>query len=177
MFTQLALSARPCCGNGCRHCPYGHYQVQGRPRVNIPARSCLMMPRAASSAAVAGDAGAWAAGGVGVVELRPGWREHAALLSPPPPAGPSSCCELLVYDLSMRAGASRMEVLADLDRAMEASHGSGRPLAVLVGEGGGGGGAGAGAAVTQWRALAGGGWETGDAQGVVRARLMALLAE
>jgi len=29
VFTQAYLKRRPCCGNGCRHCPYGH--------VNVPA--------------------------------------------------------------------------------------------------------------------------------------------
>jgi len=27
VFTQLYLKRRPCCGNGCRHCPYGHKNV------------------------------------------------------------------------------------------------------------------------------------------------------
>ena len=32
VFTQLYLQRRPCCGNGCRHCPHGHKNVpnQGR---------------------------------------------------------------------------------------------------------------------------------------------------
>ena len=29
VFTQAYLKRRPCCGNGCRHCPWGH--------VNVPA--------------------------------------------------------------------------------------------------------------------------------------------
>ncbi len=28
VFTQVYLKRRPCCGNGCRHCPYGHVNVQ-----------------------------------------------------------------------------------------------------------------------------------------------------
>ena len=28
----LYLRRRPCCGNGCRHCPHGH--------VNVPKRAC-----------------------------------------------------------------------------------------------------------------------------------------
>lgn len=34
VFTSAALAARgSCCGSGCRHCPYGHFAVQGsRPR-------------------------------------------------------------------------------------------------------------------------------------------------
>lgn len=31
VFTALALGRRPCCGNGCRHCPYDHVNV-GRKR-------------------------------------------------------------------------------------------------------------------------------------------------
>jgi len=27
VFTQAYLKRRPCCGNGCRHCPYGHINV------------------------------------------------------------------------------------------------------------------------------------------------------
>ena len=27
VFTQAYLKRRPCCGNGCRHCPYGHVNV------------------------------------------------------------------------------------------------------------------------------------------------------
>ena len=27
VFTQTYLKRRPCCGNGCRHCPYGHANV------------------------------------------------------------------------------------------------------------------------------------------------------
>jgi hypothetical protein len=27
VFSQLYLKRRPCCGNGCRHCPYGHVNV------------------------------------------------------------------------------------------------------------------------------------------------------
>ena len=32
VFTSLYLRRRPCCGNGCRHCPHGH--------VNVPKRAC-----------------------------------------------------------------------------------------------------------------------------------------
>jgi len=28
VFTAAFLRKRPCCGNGCRHCPYGHINVQ-----------------------------------------------------------------------------------------------------------------------------------------------------
>jgi hypothetical protein len=28
VFSRLYLARRPCCGNGCRHCPYGHVNVQ-----------------------------------------------------------------------------------------------------------------------------------------------------
>ena len=30
VFTQVYLKRRPCCGNGCRHCPYGHKNVPNR---------------------------------------------------------------------------------------------------------------------------------------------------
>ena len=30
VFTQLYLKKRECCGNGCRHCPYGHINVPGK---------------------------------------------------------------------------------------------------------------------------------------------------
>ena len=30
VFTQAYLKRRPCCGNSCRHCPWGHVNVPGR---------------------------------------------------------------------------------------------------------------------------------------------------
>ena len=30
VFTQAYLRRRPCCGNGCRHCPWGHANVPAR---------------------------------------------------------------------------------------------------------------------------------------------------
>ena len=35
VFTAACLKRRPCCGNGCRHCPWGHknVKVQGEKRV------------------------------------------------------------------------------------------------------------------------------------------------
>ncbi|KAK3251737.1 hypothetical protein CYMTET_38932 [Cymbomonas tetramitiformis] len=30
VFTSLSLEQRPCCGNRCRHCPYGHENVPKR---------------------------------------------------------------------------------------------------------------------------------------------------
>eukprot|EP00238_Polyblepharides_amylifera_P000359 CAMPEP_0196573630 /NCGR_PEP_ID=MMETSP1081-20130531/3503_1 /TAXON_ID=36882 /ORGANISM="Pyramimonas amylifera, Strain CCMP720" /LENGTH=116 /DNA_ID=CAMNT_0041891409 /DNA_START=164 /DNA_END=514 /DNA_ORIENTATION=+ len=27
VFTEIFLRGRPCCGNKCRHCPYGHVNV------------------------------------------------------------------------------------------------------------------------------------------------------
>ena len=30
VFTSAYLKRRPCCGNGCRHCPWGHVNVPGR---------------------------------------------------------------------------------------------------------------------------------------------------
>ena len=30
VFTALQLKTRPCCGHGCRHCPYGHVNVPKR---------------------------------------------------------------------------------------------------------------------------------------------------
>jgi hypothetical protein len=30
VFTQAYLKRRPCCGNGCRHCPWGHINVPGK---------------------------------------------------------------------------------------------------------------------------------------------------
>ena len=32
VFTHAYLKRRPCCGNGCRHCPWGHVNVP-RPRI------------------------------------------------------------------------------------------------------------------------------------------------
>lgn len=32
VFTQAYLKRRPCCGNGCRHCPWGHVNVPGKPK-------------------------------------------------------------------------------------------------------------------------------------------------
>mgnify|MGYP001988583887 CR=1 FL=1 len=29
VFTAAYLKRRPCCGNGCRHCPWGHANVPG----------------------------------------------------------------------------------------------------------------------------------------------------
>ena len=43
VFTQAYLKRRPCCGNGCRHCPWGH--------VNVPAHRRRGGARAASSMA------------------------------------------------------------------------------------------------------------------------------
>ena len=30
VFTTAYLKRRPCCGNGCRHCPWGHVNVPGK---------------------------------------------------------------------------------------------------------------------------------------------------
>jgi len=30
VFTQIYLKRKPCCGNGCRHCPHGHVNVPGK---------------------------------------------------------------------------------------------------------------------------------------------------
>jgi len=30
VFSQIYLKRRPCCGNGCRHCPHGHINVPGK---------------------------------------------------------------------------------------------------------------------------------------------------
>jgi hypothetical protein len=29
VFSSVYLKRRPCCGNGCRHCPFGHSNVPG----------------------------------------------------------------------------------------------------------------------------------------------------
>jgi hypothetical protein len=29
VFSHIYLKRKPCCGNGCRHCPYGHINVPG----------------------------------------------------------------------------------------------------------------------------------------------------
>lgn len=35
VFTELHMLQRGyCCGSGCRHCPFGHFNLQGRPRQN-----------------------------------------------------------------------------------------------------------------------------------------------
>jgi hypothetical protein len=33
VFGQLYLKRRPCCGNGCRHCPHGYINVPGKQKV------------------------------------------------------------------------------------------------------------------------------------------------
>lgn len=47
VFTQLFMIERGwCCGNGCRHCPYGHQNVEpGRKKdlsspINVPGTAC-----------------------------------------------------------------------------------------------------------------------------------------
>mmetsp|Transcript_37409 Transcript_37409/g.62978 ORF Transcript_37409/g.62978 Transcript_37409/m.62978 type:complete len:107 (+) Transcript_37409:323-643(+) len=35
VFTEVALRKRPCCGNRCRHCPYGHVNVPKLRKKNI----------------------------------------------------------------------------------------------------------------------------------------------
>lgn len=30
VFSQVYLKRKPCCGNACRHCPYGHINVPGK---------------------------------------------------------------------------------------------------------------------------------------------------
>lgn len=35
VFTQAYLKRRPCCGNGCRHCPWGHVNVPGRKKATL----------------------------------------------------------------------------------------------------------------------------------------------
>lgn len=40
-FTKIFLERRECCGNGCRHCPWGH--------VNVPKKVTSVQQRAASS--------------------------------------------------------------------------------------------------------------------------------
>ncbi|KAG2439567.1 hypothetical protein HXX76_004920 [Chlamydomonas incerta] len=63
VFTAAALAKRKsCCANRCRHCPFGHYKVQGpRPRVNRLTQPALLQPspgtrRAAAASAVRGSA-------------------------------------------------------------------------------------------------------------------------
>ena len=41
VFTQAYLKRRPCCGNGCRHCPWGH--------VNVPDGAAARRARATAS--------------------------------------------------------------------------------------------------------------------------------
>ena len=38
-FTQAYLRRRPCCGNGCRHCPWGHANVPAARRKPEPLSS------------------------------------------------------------------------------------------------------------------------------------------
>ena len=35
VFTQAYLRRRPCCGNGCRHCPWGHMNVPGKGKPKV----------------------------------------------------------------------------------------------------------------------------------------------
>lgn len=45
VFTELGLARRStCCGNGCRHCPWAHYKVVGRPRANRLRTPALLRP-------------------------------------------------------------------------------------------------------------------------------------
>lgn len=37
VFTQAYLKRRPCCGNGCRHCPHGHINVPANRKKSIQA--------------------------------------------------------------------------------------------------------------------------------------------
>lgn len=39
VFTQVYLKRRPCCGNGCRHCPYGHVNVPAARRTGARAEA------------------------------------------------------------------------------------------------------------------------------------------
>ena len=49
VFTELAhLKRGVCCGNICRHCPYGHVNVRNRPIVNDDTTGRRMIPKAAS---------------------------------------------------------------------------------------------------------------------------------
>lgn len=41
VFTQAYLKKRPCCGNGCRHCPWGHVNVPGRAKSRTAAEEDL----------------------------------------------------------------------------------------------------------------------------------------
>ncbi|PNH09755.1 hypothetical protein TSOC_003605, partial [Tetrabaena socialis] len=42
VFTEVGLAPRGCCANRCRHCPWGHFKVQGRPRLNRLSRPALL---------------------------------------------------------------------------------------------------------------------------------------
>lgn len=45
VFTEKSLLARGhCCGNRCRHCPYGHFRVARMPRLNRVRRPLLLCP-------------------------------------------------------------------------------------------------------------------------------------
>eukprot|EP00198_Chlamydomonas_reinhardtii_P008675 XP_001698012.1 predicted protein [Chlamydomonas reinhardtii] len=68
VFTAAALSKRKsCCANRCRHCPFGHYKVQGpRPRVNRLTQPALLQPSPGTRRVAASGAGAAApSGGAG----------------------------------------------------------------------------------------------------------------
>ena len=42
VFTSSFLIEREqCCGNRCRHCPYGHFRVENMDRINVPAKPVL----------------------------------------------------------------------------------------------------------------------------------------
>lgn len=36
VFTEHFLKTRPCCKNGCRHCPYGYKRPQPPPKTDAP---------------------------------------------------------------------------------------------------------------------------------------------
>ncbi|GLC41083.1 hypothetical protein PLESTB_000945000 [Pleodorina starrii] len=52
VFTQVALAKRGlCCANRCRHCPWGHFRVQGRTRLNRITSPSLLHPSPAAQRA------------------------------------------------------------------------------------------------------------------------------
>ena len=145
MFTRLGLLTRPCCGNRCRHCPYGHFGVLDRPRLNLPTSSCLLVPGKA--------AGRLGERGVAVVEVAGGCTAGQVARSVQELRGRGGGEVVMVHCLSQLDGLARGERLQRLGWVMDVSHQQGVPLAVVVDAGSGvaGGAAGGGRVVVEWR--------------------------
>lgn len=118
VFTELASFGRGfCCGNACRHCPYGHaHAPPGRRKAHI-SRSLLVRAARDAAAAAAGDAA---------------WREASALIGGP--AQPE--LQLLAFDGSDAASRALAELRERCARTLPAERSRVEPLAVCFLQGG-----------------------------------------